>query len=73
MLTTFKEEMLVEVWQKLPSLNFLQSHEEASRKIMEGSVVEFLGTSQFQDWKTGKSGNAFLGLGDPGVGKTCLV
>ncbi|TFK62013.1 hypothetical protein BDN72DRAFT_804611, partial [Pluteus cervinus] len=66
------EEMLAEVQEKLPSLNFLQSHEEASRKIIGESGQWFLGTEKFQDWKSGKLA-AFLGLGDPGVGKTCLV
>ncbi len=64
--------MLAEVQEKLPTLNFLQSHEEASTKIIGESGQWFLSTEKFQDWKNGKC-TALLGLGDPGVGKTCLV
>ncbi|TFK61476.1 hypothetical protein BDN72DRAFT_965138 [Pluteus cervinus] len=67
-----QEKMLVDVLQKLPSINYLQSHEEASRKVIGESGQWFLKNERFEDWKNGKF-TGFLSLGDPGVGKTCLV
>ncbi|TFK60555.1 hypothetical protein BDN72DRAFT_779273 [Pluteus cervinus] len=64
--------MLDEVKQKLHSLNYLQSHNEALRKITGQSGQWFLRTEKFVDWEQRKNA-AMLGLGDPGVGKTCLV
>ncbi|TFK61100.1 hypothetical protein BDN72DRAFT_863858 [Pluteus cervinus] len=70
--TKTRKEMLSEVLQKLPSINYLQSHDEASRKIIGESGQWLLHTDKFQDWKNGKL-TAFLAVGDPGVGKTCHV
>ncbi len=69
---TWVEEMLVDVLEKLPSINYLQSHEEASRKVMGGCGQWLLKDEKYEAWKNGKF-TGFLSLGDPGVGKTCLV
>ncbi|TFK60186.1 hypothetical protein BDN72DRAFT_883718 [Pluteus cervinus] len=65
-------EMLADILKKLPSLTYLQSHEEALKKIIGESGQWFLKLEKFEDWKNGKS-TAFLALGEPGVGKTCLL
>ncbi|TFK71519.1 hypothetical protein BDN72DRAFT_958065 [Pluteus cervinus] len=70
--TKTRKEMLDDVLQKLPSINYLQSHEEASRKVIGEGGKWFLQHEKFKNWMNGRL-TAFLGLGDPGVGKTCLV
>ncbi|TFK60479.1 hypothetical protein BDN72DRAFT_883586 [Pluteus cervinus] len=63
--------MLDDVQKKLQG-NYRQNHEEACRKIIGKSAQWVLKTQEFEDWVNGKS-IGFLGVGDPGVGKTCLV
>ncbi|TFK67243.1 hypothetical protein BDN72DRAFT_799231, partial [Pluteus cervinus] len=67
-------QMLDEVLQKLPSLDYLKSHEEALRRADRGSGTWFLDSKDFQNWSSGSlDTRAILALGDPGVGKTCLM
>ncbi len=66
--------MLLQVQQKLAALSYLESHEEASRNTDKETGGNFLHTKEFQDWCNAIGNvNTILGVGDPGVGKTCLV
>ncbi|TFK60369.1 hypothetical protein BDN72DRAFT_940121, partial [Pluteus cervinus] len=66
-----RKEMLAYVQEKLQG-NYLQHHEEACRKIIGESAQWLLKSQKFEDWVNGKL-IGFLGVGDPGVGKTCIA
>ncbi|TFK62824.1 hypothetical protein BDN72DRAFT_902908 [Pluteus cervinus] len=64
-------EMLVDVRQGLPVINYVAKHEEISRKIVGESGQWFLKTKEFEDWKNGKF-TGIIAVGHPGAGKSCL-
>ncbi|TFK67250.1 hypothetical protein BDN72DRAFT_915034, partial [Pluteus cervinus] len=67
-------EMLAEVLQKLPALDYLKIHEEALRRTDQDSGKWYLDSMEFQSWCNGSMEvKGILALGDPGVGKTCLT
>ncbi|TFK67840.1 hypothetical protein BDN72DRAFT_72839 [Pluteus cervinus] len=69
-----KREMLIQVQQKLAVLSYLDSHEEASRRTDKETGSWFLDAKVFQDWCNAIGEvKVILAVGDPGVGKTCLV
>ncbi|TFK67845.1 hypothetical protein BDN72DRAFT_770189 [Pluteus cervinus] len=66
--------MLYQVQQKLPALSYLESHGEAFNRTDKDTGKWLFNTKKFQDWSNGKPEvKGILVLGDPGVGKTCLV
>ncbi|TFK64002.1 hypothetical protein BDN72DRAFT_289609 [Pluteus cervinus] len=67
--------MLSDVLHKLPISGYSQTHNDVSRKTDKNTGQWFLNAKPFQDWKdsTGQKIQAILSLGDPGVGKTCMV
>ncbi|TFK67248.1 hypothetical protein BDN72DRAFT_799232, partial [Pluteus cervinus] len=70
----FNNEMLAEILQKLPALDYLKIHEEALRKTDQDSGKWYLNSMDFQNWCSGSlEVKGILALGDPGVGKTCLT
>ncbi|TFK59200.1 hypothetical protein BDN72DRAFT_906076 [Pluteus cervinus] len=69
-----KREMLVQVRQKLAALGYLENHKEASGRTDKETGGWFLEIKDFQDWCNAIGEvKAILAVGDPGVGKTCLV
>ncbi|TFK72116.1 hypothetical protein BDN72DRAFT_876711 [Pluteus cervinus] len=72
--TVDRREMLIQVRQKLAVVSYLESHGEASRRTDEETGGWLLDTKVFQDWSNAIGEvKAILAVGDPGVGKTCLV
>ncbi|TFK67686.1 hypothetical protein BDN72DRAFT_879521 [Pluteus cervinus] len=72
--TEKRAEMLHEVLQKLPTLGYSQDHDKTLRQTEQGTGQWFFNMKDFQKWCNGSPNTkAFLALGDPGVGKTCLV